>query len=120
VGQPAVKPKEAGRAAARLIQEDWTGTRIVELEGPSRVSPDDLASAFASALGKPVRAVAVPRDSWEKMFRSQGMKNPYPRIRMVDGFDENWIAFADQGRNTIKGSITAKAVVAALVAGASA
>ena len=117
---PMVATQDVGRTAARLIQEDWTGTRIVELEGPSRVSPDDLASAFASALGKPVRAVPVPRDTWEEMFRSQGMKNPYPRIRMVDGFNENWIAFADQGRNTIKGSITAKAVVAALVAGTSA
>jgi uncharacterized protein YbjT (DUF2867 family) len=117
---PMVATQDVGRVAARLIQEDWTGIRIAELEGPSRVSPDDLASAFASALGKPVRAVPVPRESWEQMFRSQGMKNPYPRIRMVDGFNENWIAFTDQGRDTIKGSISAKAVVAALVAGASA
>jgi NAD(P)H dehydrogenase (quinone) len=113
-----VATRDVGRVAARLIQEDWIGTRIVELEGPSRVSPDDLASAFASALGKPVRAVPVPRDSWEQLFRSQGMKNPYPRIRMLDGFNENWIAFADQGSKTIKGSISAKAVIAALVAGA--
>jgi NAD(P)H dehydrogenase (quinone) len=117
---PMVAAQEVGQVAARLIQENWTGTRVVELEGPSRISPNDLAAAFASALGKPVRAVPVPRESWEQMFRSQGMKNPYPRIRMVDGFNENWIAFSDQGRNTIKGSISAKAVIAALVAGAGA
>jgi NAD(P)H dehydrogenase (quinone) len=117
---PMVATQDVGRVAARLIREDWTGTRIVELEGPNRVSPDDLAAAFADALGKPVRAVPVPRESWEPLFRSQGMKNPYPRIRMVDGFNENWIAFADQGRNTVKGSINATAAVAALVAGASA
>jgi NAD(P)H dehydrogenase (quinone) len=73
---PMVATQDVGRVAARLIQEDWTGIRIAELEEPSRVSPDDLASAFASALGKPVHAVAVPRRSWEEMFRSQGMKNP--------------------------------------------
>jgi len=117
---PMVAAQEVGRVAAKLIQEDWAGTRIVELEGPSRVSPDDLAAAFASALGKPVRAVPVPRESWEQLFRSQGMKNPYPRIRMLDGFNENWITFGDQGSKTIKGSIGAKTVVAALVAGASA
>jgi NAD(P)H dehydrogenase (quinone) len=115
---PMVAAQEVGQVAARLIQEDWTGTRIAELEGPSRVSPDDLASAFASALGKPVRAVPVPRESWEQQFRTQGMKNPYPRIRMLDGFNENWIAFANNGSRTIKGSISAEATIAALVAGA--
>ena len=115
---PMVAAHEVGQVAARLIQEDWTGTRIAELEGPSRVSPDDLASAFASALGKPVRAVPVPRESWEQQFRTQGMKNPYPRIRMLDGFNENWIAFANNGSRTIKGSISAEATIAALVAGA--
>jgi NAD(P)H dehydrogenase (quinone) len=117
---PMVAAQEVGRVAARLIQEDWAGIRIAELEGPSRVSPDNLAAAFAGALGKPVRAVPVPRESWEQLFRSQGMKNPYPRIRMLDGFNENWITFGDQGSKTIKGSISARAVVAALVAGASA
>jgi NAD(P)H dehydrogenase (quinone) len=121
---PMVAAQEVGQVAARLIQEDlqedWIGTRIVELEGPSRVSPDNLAAAFASALGKPVRAVPVPRESWEQLFRSQGMKNPYPRIRMLDGFNENWITFGDNGSRTIKGSISARAVIAALVAGASA
>jgi NAD(P)H dehydrogenase (quinone) len=121
---PMVAAQEVGQVAAGLIQEDlqedWIGTRIVELEGPSRVSPDDLAAAFASALGKPVRAVPVPRESWEQLFRSQGMKNPYPRIRMLDGFNENWIAFRDNGSKTIKGSISARTVVAALVAGANA
>jgi NAD(P)H dehydrogenase (quinone) len=121
---PMVAAQEVGQVAARLIQEDlqedWIGTRIAELEGPSRVSPDNLAAAFASALGKPVRAVPVPRESWEQLFRSQGMKNPYPRIRMLDGFNENWITFGDNGSRTIKGSISARAVIAALVAGASA
>jgi NAD(P)H dehydrogenase (quinone) len=117
---PMVAAQEVGQAAARLVQEDWTGKRVVELEGPSRVSPDDLAAAFASAFGKPVRAVPVPRESWEQLFRSQGMKNPYPRIRMLDGFNENWITFEDNASRTIKGSISASAVIAALVAGASA
>jgi uncharacterized protein YbjT (DUF2867 family) len=117
---PMVAAREVGQVAARLLQEDWIGTRIAELEGPGRVSPDDLAEAFAGILGKPVRAAPVPRESWEQLFRSQGMKNPYPRIRMLDGFNENWIAFRDNGSNTIRGSISAKATVASLVASASA
>jgi NAD(P)H dehydrogenase (quinone) len=114
---PMVATSDIGRLAAQLIQESWTGLRIIELEGPHRVSPNDLAAAFSSALGKPVRAVTVPRDSWEDLFRSQGMKNPMPRIRMLDGFNEGWIEFQDGGSKAIKGQTTATTVIAALVAG---
>ena len=68
--------KDVGRLAAKLIREDWTGTRIVELEGPSRITPHDLAQSFTRVIGKPVRAVPVPRESWAALFRSQGMRNP--------------------------------------------
>ena len=96
------------------------GTRVVELEGPRRVSPNDLAAAFASALGKPVRAEAVPPETWKALFRSQGMKNPRPRMRMLDGFNEGWIDFTDRGANARKGSVSAEQVIAALVQGATA
>jgi NAD(P)H dehydrogenase (quinone) len=113
---PMVAAEDVGRAAAELIQQDWTGIRIVELEGPARVSPDDLAAAFAAVLGKPVRAMPVPRETWETLFRSQGTKNPQPRLRMLDGFNEGWIAFSDETK-TVKGMTDATAVVAALVTG---
>jgi NAD(P)H dehydrogenase (quinone) len=113
---PMVAAKDVGRVAADLIQEDWSGTRVVELEGPSRISPHDLADAFAQVIGKPVRAVPVPRESWDRLFRSQGMKHPEPRMRMLDGFNDGWIEFQDGGRKAIKGPTTAVAVVADLVA----
>jgi NAD(P)H dehydrogenase (quinone) len=113
---PMVAEKDVGRVAADLIQEDWTGIRVVELEGPCRVTPNDLADAFASVIAKPVRAVPVPRASWEELFRSQGMRNPEPRMRMLDGFNESWIEFQESGSKAIKGRTNAVAVVAALVA----
>ena len=36
---------------------------------------------------------AVLRDTWETLFRSQGMHHPTPRMRMLDGFNEGWITF---------------------------
>jgi uncharacterized protein YbjT (DUF2867 family) len=117
---PMVATQDVGRVAAELIQEDWSDARIVELEGPRRVSPNDLAGAFASALGKPVRVETIPRDTWEALLRSQGMKNPTPRIRMLDGFNEGWIEFQDMGSKAIKGRIDVDAVIATLVAGAKA
>ena len=113
---PMVAAKDVGRAAAELIREAWTGVRVVELEGPCPVTPNDLAKAFTSVIGKPVSAVPVPRESWEELFRSQGMKHPEPRMRMLDGFNEGWIEFQDAGGKAIKGRTGALAVIAALVA----
>src|ERR1700736_2694415 len=101
---PMVATRDVGRVAAKLIQEDWTGTRIVEMEGPRRVSPNDLAAAFAKVLGTPVRAVTVPRETWEDRFRTEGMKYPGPRIRMLDGFNAGWIDLS--GANAIKGTVS--------------
>ena len=101
---PMVSTDDVGRLAAALLQEQWTGKRVVELEG-ERVSPNTLAAAFAKVLGRPVRAEIVPRDRWDSVFRAQGMKNPTPRMQMLDGFNAGWIEFADRGAHARRGSI---------------
>src|ERR1700694_2463063 len=88
---PMVATQDVGRPAAALLREDWIGMRVVELEGPARISPNDLARAFATVLKRTVRVETVPRESWEQIFRSQGTRNPLPRIRVLDGFNEGWI-----------------------------
>jgi uncharacterized protein YbjT (DUF2867 family) len=116
---PMVATQDVGSVAADLLmREDSTG--IVELEGPVRISPNDLAHAFASALRRPVRVEIVPRANWESLFLAQGLKNPMPRIRMLDGFNEGWIEFSDRGLSAIKGQTPLSEVVAQLVSAAAA
>jgi len=110
---PMVSSEDVGRTAAAMLQERWDGARVVELEG-ERVSAERLAGAFSQALGKPVRAEAVPRADWEAIFRAQGMRNPAPRIQMIDGFNEGWIDFADQGRRARKGAVSVDEAIARL------
>jgi NAD(P)H dehydrogenase (quinone) len=112
---PMVSTDDVGRAAAELLKERWEGKRVVELEGPQRVSPNALAAAFAKVLGTPVRAEAVARDRWEPIFRGQGMKNPAPRMQMIDGFNAGWIDFADRGAHARKGSISIDQAIATLI-----
>jgi uncharacterized protein YbjT (DUF2867 family) len=112
---PMVAAKDVGRHAATLIREPWDGVRIVELEGTARVSPNDLAGAFATVLGRPVRAAAVPRATWESLFLTQGMKNPGPRMRMLDGFNEGWIDFGHGAGAALKGPTRVTEVIAGLV-----
>jgi NAD(P)H dehydrogenase (quinone) len=115
---PMVASQDVGGVAAELIQESWTGHRIVELSGPEPLSPDDLAAIFAEALGKPVRAEPVARETWETLFLSQGMRNPGPRMRMLDGFNQGWISFRNGEHQAVKGRTTAAEVIARLIAAA--
>jgi NAD(P)H dehydrogenase (quinone) len=54
----------------------------------------------------------VPRDSWEPLFRAKGMKNPGPRMQMLDGFNEGWIEFEG---NSLKGLTTLDTVLRKLI-----
>jgi hypothetical protein len=58
---------------------------------------------------------AVPRETWEPLFRSQGMKNPGPRIRMLDGFNEGWIEFEGGEAGSRKGNVAVGAVLKTLI-----
>lgn len=110
---PMVATVDIGRLAAELLQENWSGTRVVELEGPVRVTPNDIAATFGRLLGRDVRAEVVPREGWEAAFRSAGMKNPEPRMRMLDGFNEGWIDFEGESQ---KGTTGLETVLTGLVA----
>lgn len=90
---PMVSIEDVGRVAAELLVEHWSGRRIVELAGPSDVSPMDIAEALGQSLGRVVNAKEVPRASWEANFRAQGMRYPEPRMQMLDGFNTGWLRF---------------------------
>ena len=121
--QPADKPvpmiatADVGRVAAELIQQQWIERRIVELEHARRITPNEVASTFAELLGRPVSLNVVPRDSWEALFKSQGMNNPMPRIRMLDGFNEGWIEFEGGASGTVKADISLRDVLKGLIEG---
>jgi NAD(P)H dehydrogenase (quinone) len=114
---PMVATEDIARTAVELLNETWEGTRVIELEGPERYSAGDVAAALAGALGTPVRNEVVPRATWEDLFRTQGMQNPLPRIRMLDGFNEGWIEFESGLDGSRKGSTTLEAALRSLVAG---
>ncbi len=67
-----------------------------------------------------MQAEVVARETWETLFRSQGMRNPEPRMRMLDGFNEGWIEFAEHGAQARKGQVGLGEVIRALVAAAKA
>jgi hypothetical protein len=81
------------------------------------VSPKELAAVFGRLLGRPVSAHAVPRAEWEALFRTQGMRNPPPRMQMLDGFNQGWLSFErGEGIEAVTGTTTLETVVGGLLA----
>jgi NAD(P)H dehydrogenase (quinone) len=112
---PMVATADVGRVSAELLLQDWTGKRIVELEGPEWVSQNGIAAELSKALHRPVRAEAVPRENWGAIFRAQGMRDPISRIQMLDGFNEGWIKFEGGGAALVKGKVSLAEVIQKLV-----
>jgi len=108
---PMVATADVGRVAAELLQETRIGVRIVELEGPRRVSPNMLAATFARMLDRPVRAEIVERQTWDALFRAQGMQNPSPRMRMLDGFNAGWIDFENRPEHVVRGRVELETIL---------
>ncbi|MBX7276623.1 NmrA family NAD(P)-binding protein [Pseudomonas sp. ERGC3:05] len=108
---PMVATADIGALAAQLLQQDWTGRRVVELEG-QWVSPNDIAQALGQLLGRDVKAEVVERETWETLLRAQGAHNPTPRMRMVDGFNEGWICFEQD--TVLKGTTSLDSVLRSL------
>ena len=110
---PMVATADVGRVTAEALLSTWTGRRVVELEGPRRYAPDDLAVALGDALGRKVQAVAVPRAQWTALFEASGtpVGRTEPRAEMVDGFNSGWIEFERAGSEPLRGHIALDTVL---------
>jgi uncharacterized protein YbjT (DUF2867 family) len=104
---PMVATDDIGRTVAATLTETWSGRRVIELEGPRRYSPQDMAQALAAVLEHDVEALAIPRDRWATRFVDEGMPSDRtaPRIAMLDGFNSGWIDFEGGGTEHVIGDI---------------
>ena len=112
---PMVATEDVGKVTAQLLQEEWAGRRVVELEGPRRITPLEIAATFSRLLGHAVQPAVPLRSTWEELFRGQGMANPTPRMRMLDGFNEGWIEFEAGEAGSIKGTVELESILRTLV-----
>jgi uncharacterized protein YbjT (DUF2867 family) len=112
---PMVATADIGRVISETLMEEWEGLRIIEVEGDRRISPNDIAKTFDRLLGREVHPKLVPRDTWEEIFRAQGMKNPGPRMQMLDGFNEGWLKFEVHRTETRIGRVPLHVVLRELV-----
>jgi uncharacterized protein YbjT (DUF2867 family) len=109
---PLVATRDIGLAGARVLQESWTGVRVLEVDGPEGGTDlHETATAFGSALKRQVKAVQLPESAWQSVLEGMGM--PADRtglyIEMVKSFNSGWIHFGNPGAERVHGTTTIQA-----------
>ena len=109
---PLVATRDIGLAGARVLEQSWTGERIIEVEGPEGGTDlHEVAAAFARGLGRDVKAVQLPEAAWQSVLEAMGM--PADRtglyVEMVKSFNSGWIHFGNPGTETFHGPTTIEA-----------
>jgi NAD(P)H dehydrogenase (quinone) len=85
---PMIATKDIGTLAADLLQQTWSGHRVIELAAEPALSPIDVASAFSKVFGREVTATIVPRDQWLSTYQSWGLtpRSAEAMAEMIEGF----------------------------------
>ena len=102
---PMIAAKDIGRLAAQLLQEDWTGHRVVELSGPCTYSCDDVAMVLEYLMMTNVSAVPVPESEYRSAYLSFGFtqKAAAMMAEMNYGFNNDHIVFEGNGCESVQG-----------------
>ena len=109
---PMVAPEDLGRTAARLLTDPQEKEGLHCVEGPQRYSSNDVAEAFARALGRPVRVAVTPREQWQATYRAMGFSEAaaesYARMTALtaDG-DFELPASTEHGKVTLQAYVDA-------------
>jgi uncharacterized protein YbjT (DUF2867 family) len=91
---PQVGTLDIGKAIAQALLDGPRGVRVIELSGPSDVSPNDVAAALARLLGKPVKVVEAPLEAVVPTFTSFGASEDIARLfrEMYEGIARGTVA----------------------------
>ena len=113
---PMVGTTDVGRTAARLLADDFTGKRIVELRGPQDWSANDVASAFASVLGRRVETAFVPPEARAAVLAQGGVPREVADalLGMYDGIASGRVEH-EEGTEQRRGSVALADAVARMV-----
>lgn len=106
---PLVATRDIGLAGSKVLQEAWSGQRVLEVDGPEGGTDlHEVAAAFGSALGRTVKPVPLPEAAWQSVLEGMGM--PADRtglyIEMVKSFNSGWIHFGNPGTESFHGPTT--------------
>ena len=102
---PMIAAGDIGTLGAQLLQQDWTGHRVVELEGPCTYSVADVAMILGYHLHKEVPVGRLAGDDYEPAYRSFGFSDKGAKLmaEMNRGFNSDHIVFERGSREQVQG-----------------
>ena len=114
---PLVATRDIGLAGAQVLQESWSGERVLEVDGPKGGTDlYEVAAAFGMALGREVKAVQLPEAAWQGVLEAMG--TPADRtglyIEMVKSFNSGWIDLGNPDTEKFYGPTTIEAFAAGI------
>jgi NAD(P)H dehydrogenase (quinone) len=114
---PMIATVDIGRTVAEVLQNNWSGQRVIELEGPRRYAPNEVAAAFAALLDRAVEAKVLPSTEWYSTYLSWGLtpRSAAAMAEMLNGFNTGWIAYEKGDEDTRHGATPLDAVLAELI-----
>ncbi len=113
-----VSTEDVGRVAADALAGQWAGLRVIEVEGPQRYAPTDLAAALTTLVRRVVRPRAIPPEQWSATFQSQGVPPAAADLRaeMIAAFNSGHVDFTDAGAGRTRGRVALDEAVGRLAA----
>ncbi|MEZ4336967.1 MAG: NmrA family NAD(P)-binding protein [Sandaracinaceae bacterium] len=117
VAIPMIATLDIGRTAAEALREGPSAAGVIELEGPARYAPTDVAAAVGRRIGRAVQAIDVPFEAQVQTLQSFGMSEDVASLftEMNRGIASGHVGFADEGRH-VRGTTTLDEVLGALLA----
>jgi NAD(P)H dehydrogenase (quinone) len=113
---PMVATQDIGHVVADLLLDTSRDRGVVELEGPRRYAPNDVAEAFARVLGRSVEAQILPPSEWLRTYAQWGLtpRSAEAMSEMLAGFNGGHIVFEGSEADTMHGPTTLEQVLADL------
>jgi len=103
---PMIASRDIGSLVAGLLIQEWSGHRIIELEGPCRYSVDDVALIMTYQLQRDVHASAISENEFANTYQSFGFTKSASLLmaEMNVGFNNKHIIFEDAGTEHVFGN----------------
>ena len=92
---PMIATSDIGTLGAQLLQQNWNGHRVVELEGPCTYSVADVAMVLGYHLNQEVPVGLIAGAEYESAYRSFGFSDRGAKLmaEMNRGFNSDHIVF---------------------------
>jgi len=113
---PMISTTDVGRFAAWALTHPASGRRVLELAGPADYTPEQIAAAFETVLGKPIQLLTHPTAFVALTFQSFGFSASVAALfqEMFEGINTGIVGY--EGTDILRGTVTAEDAIRKLTA----